>query len=140
MKFYLSGPTCMGLFLTSLCFAKIIPESHVASMVPKGQVVRNFGREFSEKTEAGTRVMVELFRDGELDEASGLNLGKGDQFEPGQGLISLSTAARALEKTGHRDRGQWHLEKDPKLGWIYELEAMFSEEQSEYIVDAKSDN
>jgi uncharacterized membrane protein YkoI len=113
-------------------------EELVKSMVPGGKVSIQTGSDFSVRTEAGTKVIVEFSRKGDLDEASGLNLGSGDIFEPGNGLISLGTAAQVVEKQGHKVKGEWRLERDSELGWIYELEGTHDRESMEFVVDAKS--
>lgn len=112
-------------------------EELVKSMVPGGKVSTHIGSDFSVRTEAGTKVTVEFNRKGELDEASGLNLGSGDIFEPGHGLITLGSAAQLVEKLGHKVRGEWRLERDTEIGWFYELEGSHAQETRDYIVDAK---
>ncbi|MFP5384674.1 MAG: hypothetical protein ACLGHN_01250 [Bacteriovoracia bacterium] len=91
------------------------------SMVPRGKIIEELGRDFIVRTEGGTNVKIEFSLDGKFQEASGKNLNQGDELEPGDGLISLSTAAQALQKTGVKPQGYWLLEKDPKMGWIYEV-------------------
>lgn len=112
-------------------------EELVKSMIPGGKVSKNTGSDFSIRTEAGTKVIVEFSRKGDLDEASGLNLGRGDIFEPGDGLISLGSAAQIVEKHGHKVKGEWRLERDTELGWIYELGGSHDSENINYLVDAK---
>jgi hypothetical protein len=92
------------------------------SMVPKSKIFENHGRIYILKTLAGTKIGIEFKLDGNFKEASGINLNRGDEFEPGEGLISLSTAAHSLTKTGIRPEGSWLLENDEKLGWIYDLQ------------------
>jgi hypothetical protein len=113
-------------------------EELVKSMVPGGKVSTHIGSDFSVRTLAGTKVIIEFSRKGIFDEASGLNLGSGDIFEPGNGLISLGSAAQSVEKQGHKVKGKWRLENDHDLGWIYELENSPDRETMEYVVDAKS--
>lgn len=91
------------------------------SMVPRGKIIEELGRDFIVRTKAGTNVKIEFDLDGKFQEASGKNLNQGDELEPGEGLISLSSAAQALQKTGISPEGYWLLEKDPKMGWIYEV-------------------
>lgn len=106
----------------------VVSEETVLSMVPRSKVDLRQGRDFILKTMAGTKIRIELKRDGKLEDVSGENLNKGDELEPGDGLISLSTAAQAI---GQKAEGNWSLELDPKLGWIYEVNHQF-------LVDAKS--
>jgi hypothetical protein len=98
------------------------------SMVPKGKLVEDNGREFLIKTAMGTKVVIEFHRNGSFQEASGKNLNQGDDLEPGDGLISLSSAAQKFQSSS--PRGYWTLEKDQILGWFYEFDLG--------IVDAKS--
>lgn len=100
------------------------------SMVPRGKLEELLGRDVIIKTKAGTKIDIEFSRDGKFEEAFGKNLNKGDELEPGDGLISLSSVARIMEKAGHEPEGHWMLEKDPTMGWIYEVNGT--------IVSAKS--
>jgi hypothetical protein len=115
-----------------------IIESTVVAMVPRGRIVEREGRDFNVKTHAGTKIKVQFLRNGDLDEASGINLNKGDDFEPGHGLVSLGTAAKNLDQLGHKVQGLWKLEKDPELGWIYEINRMTDDEDARAMIDAKT--
>jgi hypothetical protein len=92
------------------------------SMVPHGKIIEIWGRDFILKTSGGSKVTIEFKRNGMLQEATGRNLNQGDEFEPGDGLITLSTAAQRLQSKGMRPRGFWRLEEDESLGWIYEFD------------------
>ena len=92
------------------------------SMVPRGKLVESIGRDFIIKTTAGTKIGIEFTRDGKLEEAAGVNLDKGDELEPGDGLLSLSSVARKLQETGMRPQGHWMLEQDKEMGWVYEFQ------------------
>lgn len=113
-------------------------EEIVKSMVPYGEVSQKIGKDYLVRTKAGTKVLVEFDRTGNMDEASGLNLGKGDTFEPGNGLLTLDSIAQGLKNKGHEVRGDWRLEKDSILGWVYELAGTHLEEPAYFVVDAKS--
>jgi len=108
------------------------------SMVPKGKLVEKDGREYKIKTRAGTRITVELYRNGKLEEASGKNLNRGDDFEPGQGLISLTTAAQAATIPGINLETRWSLDHDKKLGWIYEFNGEHKGVETDILVDARN--
>jgi hypothetical protein len=130
----------------TICLFMIIPlfaiskatEEIVQSMVPHGKISQKIGQDYFVKTKAGTKVTVEFDRAGILDEASGLNLGKGDTFEPGGGLLALETVAKSLELKGHHILGVWRLENDSKFGWIYELSGLSEEEDISFVVNAKN--
>lgn len=92
------------------------------SMVPRGKLVETIGRDFVIKTTAGTKIGIEFTRDGKLEEAKGVNLNKGDELEPGDGLLSLSSVAQILQGTGIKPQGFWMLEQDKDMGWVYEFE------------------
>ncbi len=107
----------------------LTPETAL-SMVPRGKLIDQSGRDFIIKTTAGTKIGVEFRRNGKFEEAKGLNLNRGDELEPGEGLISLSSAAHALVQKGITPQGHWVLDQDEKHGWVYEFENT--------LVDAKS--
>jgi hypothetical protein len=100
------------------------------SMVPRGKVIETFGRNFTVRTLSGSKITVEFYLDGKFKEASGKNLNQGDELEPGEGLICLSTAARKLNQSGTKPKGYWTLEEDKTMGWIYVL--------GDTIIDAKT--
>lgn len=113
---------CPGILWAS------VSEETVLSMVPRSKVDLKQGRDYILKTVAGTKIRLEFKRNGKLEDVSGENLNKGDELEPGEGLISLSTAAQAI---GKKVEGNWSLEQDSRLGWVYEVNHQF-------LVDAKS--
>lgn len=90
-------------------------------MVPRGRLDEHIGRDVIIKTSAGTKIAIGFSRAGDLKEAKGRNLNAGDELEPGEGLISLSSAAQKLPKKDFK--GHWILERDKELGWIYEIES-----------------
>lgn len=107
------------LFVSTLSYAA--PDI-ATSMVPKGRIIETWGRDFIVRGRHGTNIGIEFSLDGKFKEATGKNLTKGDELEPGDGLLSLSTAAQHLLKKGLRPEGYWTIEKDDKLGWIYEFD------------------
>lgn len=120
----------VGLLLSSFAYSSI-HEDTAKSMVPHGKVVETLGRDYIVKTWAGTKIEIGFGRDGKLKLASGKNLNKGDELEPGDGLISLSSIAKNIQPQGLKTEGFWVLEHDQKMGWIYELNA-------EHIISAKT--
>lgn len=109
------------LLALSLPVAFASTENLALSMVPRGKVIERFGVDYIIKTSAGTKVHVEFKRDGKFQEASGRNLNQGDELEPGDGLISLSSIAHKLSADGLKPKGIWTLEEDEQMGWIYDL-------------------
>lgn len=111
-----------SLFLIAIFMSPAFASVEIArSMVPMGKIDETLGRDFIVKTRAGTRIGIEFTRQGRFEEASGKNLNKGDELEPGEGLISLGSAARIIDKAGQKPQGYWLLEKDQVMGWIYEI-------------------
>lgn len=123
----------LALVLTVISFSAhaVVSDTIALSMVPRGKVDLQQGRDFTIKSLAGTKIKIEFRRNGSFEEASGDNLNKGDELEPGEGMISLSSAAQKLQESGIKPEGHWSLEKDPKLGWIYEM-------NHQHIIDAKT--
>lgn len=122
-----------ALVLTAISFSAqaVISETVALSMVPRGKVDIQQGRDFTIKSLAGTKIKIEFRRTGKFEEAFGDNLNKGDELEPGEGMISLSSAAQKLQEKGIKPEGHWSLEHDPKFGWIYEM-------NHQHIIDAKT--
>jgi hypothetical protein len=99
-------------------------------MVPRGKIIETILLDYVVKTAAGTKITVEFTSAGEFKEAGGKNLNQGDELEPGEGLLSLSTVAQRLSKSGMTPKGFWALEREPGLGWVYQF--------NQAIVDAKT--
>lgn len=99
-------------------------------MVPKGRIYETEGRDIILRTMIGTKVRIEFKRNGGFQEAKGMNLNKGDEFEPGDGLISLGTAAKRLTKSGFKPEGHWRLSEDNQFGWVYEID--------QHLINAKT--
>lgn len=116
-------------------------EDIALSMVPRGKIIDRIGKDYIVKTSAGTKIHVEFKRDGKLQEASGKNLNQGDELEPGDGLISLSSAAQNLTKNGVPPKGIWNLEEDKKLGWIYEIDkSVINAKTGEILIETSAND
>ncbi len=109
------------LLLTLSSLSALADPEAALSMVPRGKVIERYGRAYVMKTSAGTKINIEFSLEGRFQEAFGKNLNKGDELEPGEGLISLSSAALKLKEKGLAAEGFWVIEKDHKRGWIYEF-------------------
>lgn len=128
----------LGLFINAFSFSTFSGTPEVASsMVPRGKVVDTIGRDYKVKTMAGTKIEIEFKRNGLLEEARGMNLNKGDDLEPGEGLLSLSSVAHILQEKGKRPQGLWWLEKDEDMGWIYEFESVIVSAKDGKIIKKK---
>lgn len=112
-------------------------EKKALKFVPGGMIQSSDKDEFSIKTKAGSIVEIELDRNGDLDEASG-NAANNDVFVPGQGLLSLNEAVKAMAKEGKIVQGEWSLDKDFLRDWEYEFEGMEDGKQYEYSMNAKT--
>lgn len=125
------------IFIFLLPILSFAANEVATSMVPHGRVIENYGREFIVKTKAGTKVEIEFSLDGHFQEAFGKNLNKGDELEPGDGLLSLSSVAKNLHEKGHKAEGYWNIERDEKLGWIYEFETVVLNAKTGAILKVK---
>lgn len=94
-------------------------------MVPRGKISETLGRDFIVKTLAGSKIDIEFKLNGDFKQAGGKNLNKGDELEPGNGLLSLSSVAQKVSSLGHKPQGFWKLEMDKHLGWIYDFNHQF---------------
>jgi hypothetical protein len=120
------------LFFSSLaCLGNI---DIAQSMVPRGKVIEVFGRDFVVKTLSGSKIIIEFKRDGAFQEASGRNLNQGDEFEPGEGLMTLGSAAKQLQSFGEKVQGHWRLEEDKELGWIYEFQTAVLNAKTGFVI------
>ena len=113
-------------------------EEIVKGMVPHGVVAQKTGDDYVVKTKSGTKVMIEFDRSGKLDEASGLNLDRGDIFEPGDGLMTLGSVAQMIKKMTPFTPSLWKLEKDSQIGWFYELTSVTEDEPVSFLINAKT--
>ena len=127
----MKGLAILFTAIISISAHAAVSETVALSMVPRGKMDLQQGRDFTIKSLAGTKIKIEFRRTGTFEEASGDNLNKGDELEPGEGMISLSSAAKKLQESGIKPEGHWSLEKDPKYGWIYEV-------NHQHIIDAKT--
>lgn len=107
------------ILLSSLAFAD---EGISLSMVPHGKLFETRGRTYILKSKGGSKIQIRYNLDGSFKDASGIDLNRGDELEPGDGLVSLSSVAKELGKAGDEPRGFWILERDAKLGWIYDIQ------------------
>lgn len=123
------------LILLFSCLLSFASAEIALQMVPRGKVFEEQGRDYILKTPSGTKIRIEFKRDGTFEEAKGMNLNYGDEFEPGEGLISLGTAAKEItKKIGTKPQGHWRLSKDTKLDWVYELgEELVNAKNGEFI-------
>lgn len=107
------------ILVSSLAFAD---EGISLSMVPHGKLFETRGRTYILKSKGGSKIQIRYNLDGSFKDASGIDLNRGDELEPGEGLVSLSSVAKELGKAGNEPRGFWILERDSKLGWIYDIQ------------------
>ncbi len=119
----------LPIFILAANFSPTTPDVATA-MVPRGKIIETILLDYVVKTAAGTKITVEFTSAGHFKQAAGKNLNQGDELEPGDGLLSLSTAAQRLSKSGMTPKGLWALEREPGLGWIYQF--------NQAIIDAKT--
>ena len=107
-------------------------------LVPKGKVIQTKHDEKKVQTTTGSVVELEYTNAGDLKEASGDFLSKGDEFVPGAGLLNLKAAADAVTSSGKKLTEDWSFEKSFIHGWTYEFEGFENGKKMNYLVDAKS--
>lgn len=107
------------------------------SYVPQGEVISKETDEIKIRSLKGGVIEIEFKQNGSLDEASGDDA-LGDQFVPGEGLLSLKEAVSYLVKNNKKPTGEWTLEKSFLKGWHYEIEGNENGQAVDYILDAKT--
>lgn len=125
------------LLFSSLVFAD---ETISLSMVPHGKIFETRGRTYILKSRAGSKIQIRYNLDGSFKDASGIDLNRGDELEPGDGLISLSSVAKELGKEGNIPRGFWILEKDRTHGWIYDIQGTLINARSGKLISRISES
>lgn len=125
------------ILFTGLVFAD---EGISLSMVPHGKLFETRGRTFILKSKGGSKIQIRYNLDGSFKDASGIDLNRGDELEPGDGLVSLSTIAKELGRLGSEPRGFWILEKDIKLGWIYDIQGTLVDAKTGKIISRVSES
>lgn len=128
------------LALSGLSFTLTAATPDVAtSMVPRGKLFEQIGRDYIVKSPAGTKIEIEFNRTGILQKAKGRNLNKGDELEPGEGLLSLGSVAQLALKAGKKPEGPWILDNDKKWGWVYEFDHLLISAKDGKIIQEKTD-
>lgn len=108
------------------------------SMVPHGKIFEARGRTFILKSKGGSKIQIRYNLDGSFKDASGLDLSRGDELEPGEGLLSLSTAAQIITKFVGPPKGFWILEKDKSHGWIYDIHGTLVDAKKGKLISEKN--
>jgi hypothetical protein len=108
----------------------------IKKLVPGGTEISRDNGEIKVKTTAGTVIELSMDADGELEEASGSAVLKGDVFEPGAGQLSLAQASEGLKKSGKTPQGEWTFEENENGDWIYDFEGTENKKAVDYIVNA----
>lgn len=117
---------------------KVDLKAMATKFVSGGKIVEEDGDEFAVQTSKGTKVELELQKDGKIEEASGEKAMAGDVFTPTEGnLISLEKAADSLKKSGKMPTGEWSFEETNRHGWVYEFEGKEDNKNFDYSVSAK---
>lgn len=126
----------MLILISTISHAKSDMGKKALKYVPGGTIYSVEGDEVTIKTDTGF-IEVELNGDGSLDEASG-EVAQKDVFVPGNGLISLSEAVKALQQEGKFAEGEWSLDKDFLRDWEYEFEGIEDGRPQEYSLNAQT--
>lgn len=137
LKHFCIAVLMMGVSSVSFAKTDVNLKDAASKFIPNSKVVKVDGHEIDLQTAKGTVVEVELNRDGTLDEASGDAVNGGDQFVPGDGLMSLEQAIAALKTAGKSPTGDWKLKKSMMNGWVYEFDGQENGKDMEYAISAK---
>ena len=124
----------IGLLLLA---TSVQAKTDYSKLVPGGKIVEKTKIDIKIKTKAGTNIEIGIDDDGEMEEASGSAAHKGDEFEPGNKLVSLKVAVDNLVKAGKAVQGEWTFEKSEEGEWIYDIEGEENKKPVDYIVSAK---
>lgn len=91
------------------------------------------------KTKRNTFIDLYLDQQGRLELAQGMNLNRGDIFNPGKGLLDLTTIEQKMISQGEKIYGKWRLIKYQEYGWVYQVNVASKKEQSLfYLINAYS--
>ena len=90
------------------------------------------------KTKHHTLITIGLDAQGGWEESSGVNLNRGDEFFPGQGLLSLGQVERRMSMLGRKIHGRWRLIKYQQYGWVYQVNAQSKNQQTFLMLNAYS--
>ncbi len=124
----------VGLLLLA---TSVQAKTDYSKFVPGGKIVEQSKIDIKIKTKAGTNIEIGIDDDGEMEEASGTAAHKGDEFEPGNKLVSLKVAVDNLVKAGKTVQGEWIFEENEEGEWIYDIEGEENKKPVDYIVSAK---
>ncbi len=129
------------LLLVCIILCASIPISWSASyqdLSPQAQEVIINQNLIKIRTKHNTLITIDLNANGEWEEISGVNLNRGDEFFPGQGLLSLGQVEKRMLMLGKKIYGRWRLIKYQQYGWVYQVNAQNKNQQSFLMLNAYS--
>jgi uncharacterized membrane protein YkoI len=123
-------------FLLSLFTLSAYAVPDLIKLVPHSTLSSKTKTEIKLKTKAGTVIEIGIDDDGEMEEASGNLAEKGDEFEPGDKILSLKAVVDILKKEGKKLQGEWTYEENEEGDWVYDFEGIEKNKDVDYIVNA----
>lgn len=129
------------LLLACIISSFLTPRSWSASyqdLSPEAQEVIIEQNTIKIKTKHHTLITIGLDAQGGWEEISGVNLNRGDEFFPGQGLLSLGQVERRMSMLGRKIYGRWRLIKYQQYGWVYQVNAQSKNQQTFLMLNAYS--
>lgn len=129
------------LLLACIILSVLTPQSWSASyqdLSPQAQEVIIEQNTIKIKTKHHTLITIGLDAQGGWEEISGVNLNRGDEFFPGQGLLSLGQVERRMSMLGRKIYGRWRLIKYQQYGWVYQVNAQSKNQQTFLMLNAYS--
>lgn len=132
MKYLLLGCIIFCASLSSSCSASY------QDLSPEAQEVIISPNLVKIKTKHHTFITIDLNANGEWEEISGVNLNRGDEFFPGQGLLSLKQVEKRMFMLGKKIYGRWRLIKYQQYGWVYQVNAQNKTQQTFLMLNAYS--
>ncbi|MFA5582911.1 MAG: hypothetical protein WDA09_01750 [Bacteriovoracaceae bacterium] len=90
------------------------------------------------KTKNNTYITIINNKNGQMEIAEGVNLNRGDIFDPGQGILPLSEIEKRMSLLGEKTYGKWRLIKYQEFGWVYQLNVASPDHALFHMVNAYS--
>lgn len=105
---------------------------------PQSDILRQDIHAIKLRTKNNTHIDLHLSETGQLQEAEGVNLSRGDIFIPGQGMLPLSEIEKRMKILGQKIYGRWKLMKYQEYGWVYQVNAFGKGRAVYHLVNAYS--
>lgn len=107
-------------------------------LCPNAQEIKINESQVKIRTQNRTEIFITLSPQGTWEEVKGVNLNRGDEFYPGQGMMSLHQISQRLHRLGKSIYGKWRLVKYQEFGWVYQVNAKAKKQPVFFMVNAYS--